>query len=176
MKILITGFLVFACWASFSTWIYVCKIKAMCGDSEPVVVSVLMVNDPYRPDSLLTTSSATPVRPGMVLVYFAYDKSEIPGNSRLPGYSDSSIMYMNYNTEAGLFITGHTDSKGTDDYNMALGYRRAQSIRDYFVNGGIAAEKITIVSKGEEEPIESNSTDEGRAINRRASVSVIINK
>jgi len=176
MKILITGFLVFACWASFSTWIYVCKIKGMCGDSEPVVVSVLKIDDAYPPDSSSTTSAVTPVRPGMVLVYFAYDKSEIEGSARLPGYSDSSIMYMNYNSEAGLFITGHTDSKGTDDYNMALGYRRAQSIRDYFVDGGIPAEKITISSKGEEEPVESNSTDEGRAKNRRASVSVIINK
>jgi OOP family OmpA-OmpF porin len=69
-------------------------------------------------------------------------------------------------------ITGYTDDKGSDIYNQALGYRRAQSVQDYFKSKGVTAEKITLDSKGEKEPAENNSTDVGRSKNRRASISI----
>jgi OOP family OmpA-OmpF porin len=76
------------------------------------------------------------------------------------------------NSDAGLLITGHTDSKGSDEYNKALGYRRAQSVQLYFETKGFPPGKITIDSKGEKEPAEDNITDEGREKNRRTSVKI----
>jgi OmpA-OmpF porin, OOP family len=64
-------------------------------------------------------------------------------------------------------IEGHTDNIGTDAYNMGLGMRRANAVRDALVSRGIAAHRLETVSKGEREPVADNRTREGRAENRR---------
>ncbi|MCA1757670.1 MAG: OmpA family protein [Bacteroidales bacterium] len=76
------------------------------------------------------------------------------------------------NPEAEIHITGHTDAIGSDEYNMALGYRRAHSAKVFFESKGFPSDKITIDSRGEKEPAEDNTTHEGRAKNRRASVTI----
>jgi OOP family OmpA-OmpF porin len=82
------------------------------------------------------------------------------------------MAYLHQNVKAGISITGYTDAVGSDDYNQALGYRRAQSAQSYFISKGMPAEKIVIGSKGEKEPAADNSTLAGRANNRRTSISV----
>ena len=62
---------------------------------------------------------------------------------------------------------GHTDSQGTDAYNQHLSERRAHSVREYLVKGGIDNNRIDVVGKGEAEPVASNDTADGRAQNRR---------
>ncbi|MFO7573754.1 MAG: OmpA family protein [Bacteroidales bacterium] len=183
MRILATGLLIFACWASLSTWLYVCKIRGLCNERGSITVSTSEVSNTSTSDSLAITPEAKsvtpemkPVAPEMLLVYFEFDKSSFAIDSGLSAFSDATISYMSRHSESGLVITGHTDNKGSVDYNQALGYRRAQSIKNYFESNGVAAGKITIVSKGENEPVENNSTDKGRAKNRRASISVITNK
>jgi outer membrane protein OmpA-like peptidoglycan-associated protein len=170
MKILTTGFLVFLCWASLSTWLYVCKIKGLCSEHETIMISTIKVNDAFTADSLPNTLAGKPAVPDKLLVYFAFDKSAFITDSDVAKFYDASITYMFHNSEAGFRITGHTDSKGSEAYNKALGYRRAISVRDYFESKGIPAGKMSIESKGETEPTENNNTDEGRAANRRASV------
>jgi OOP family OmpA-OmpF porin len=64
-------------------------------------------------------------------------------------------------------VEGHTDWIGSDDYNQRLGLRRAQAVRQYFVDRGIGAGRISAQSFGESRPIATNETDEGRALNRR---------
>jgi len=64
-------------------------------------------------------------------------------------------------------VEGHTDSLGSEQYNQDLGLRRARSVRDFLVKGGVRADKISAMSYGETRPIASNDTDEGRALNRR---------
>ena len=77
------------------------------------------------------------------------------------------IEYVNYN-DYEVVIEGHTDSKGTNAYNMALGMRRAQSVKAKLLEFGMDPGRIVgTVSKGEEEPVATNTTDEGRAQNRR---------
>jgi outer membrane protein OmpA-like peptidoglycan-associated protein len=176
MKTLVTGFLIFVCWASLATWIYVCKIKGLCNEKEAIAFSASLEGDTSMSDSLLITPEMEPVAPGILLVYFEFDKSTFVIDSLLSVFSDASISYTNSHTESSLIIIGHTDAIGSGDYNLDLGYRRAQSIKDYFVREGMADGKITIVSKGENEPADDNSTDEGRAKNRRASISIITNK
>lgn len=172
MKTITIGFLVFIFWSSLSTWFYVCKIKGLCGRPETVQVSALKVNDAYSADSVPETLAAKPAMPDRLLVYFAYDKSDFIPGSDISKFYDASITYMNQSPNAALQIIGHTDSKGSDEYNQALGLRRAQSLIEYFKSKGIPVEKLKVESKGEKEPAENNSTDEGRAKNRRAAVTI----
>ena len=96
---------------------------------------------------------------------FDFDKSVVK-----PQYFEmlhKFIEYVNFN-DYEVVIEGHTDSKGTDAYNMALGMRRAQSVKAKLLEFGMDSNRIVgTVSKGEEEPVATNTTDEGRAQNRR---------
>lgn len=76
---------------------------------------------------------------------------------------------------ARILLEGHTDSIGTDEYNMDLGQRRAESVRDFLVETftPLQASQFTIRSQGESQPIASNDTDEGRAQNRRVEIEVM---
>ena len=65
-------------------------------------------------------------------------------------------------------IEGHADSRGTNEYNLALGERRAQPVRDYIISLGIPAARITIVSKGEEAPTCRDEAESCWPLNRRA--------
>ena len=96
---------------------------------------------------------------------FDFDKSDVK-----PQYYEmlhKFIEYVNYNNY-DVVIEGHTDSKGTNEYNMKLGMRRAVSVRDKLLEFGMDPSRIIgVTSKGEEQPVALNSTDEGRALNRR---------
>ena len=96
---------------------------------------------------------------------FDFDKSVVK-----PQYFEmlhKFIEYVNFN-DYEVVIEGHTDSKGTNAYNMALGMRRAQSVKAKLLEFGMDPGRIVgTVSKGEEEPVATNTTDEGRAQNRR---------
>ena len=96
---------------------------------------------------------------------FDFDKSVVK-----PQYFEmlhKFVEYVNYN-DYEVVIEGHTDSKGTNAYNMALGMRRAQSVKAKLLEFGMDPGRIVeTVSKGEEESVATNTTDEGRAQNRR---------
>ena len=72
-----------------------------------------------------------------------------------------------------IIAVGNTDSVGTDAYNMALGQRRAQSIKAYLVSKGVDGSRIYTESKGKSNPVASNATAEGRAKNRRTDIEVV---
>ena len=72
-------------------------------------------------------------------------------------------------------ISGHTDSKGADDYNKKLSERRAKSVTDYLISKGISASRLRSAGYGEEKPIATNDTDEGRQLNRRTEFEIIGN-
>ena len=94
-----------------------------------------------------------------------FDKSDVK-----PQYYEmlhKFIEYVNYNNY-NVVIEGHTDSKGTNEYNMKLGMRRAISVRNKLVEFGLdPARVIGVDSMGEREPVATNETDEGRFENRR---------
>lgn len=77
------------------------------------------------------------------------------------------IQFMLANPDYKVVLDGHTDSRGAKEYNIALGLKRAQAVANVLVNKGISRDKISVNSFGEEEPIVSNESDEGRAQNRR---------
>ena len=72
-----------------------------------------------------------------------------------------------------IIAVGNTDSVGTDAYNMALGQRRAQSVKSYLTSKGVDGSRIYTESKGKSNPVASNATAEGRAKNRRTDIEVV---
>jgi len=75
-----------------------------------------------------------------------------------------------------LLIVGHTDSKGTDAYNMSLSERRAAAVVNYLASQGVARTRLRPAGRGELEPVATNDTDEGRAMNRRVEVAIYANQ
>jgi outer membrane protein OmpA-like peptidoglycan-associated protein len=173
MKILVIGFLVLFGWSALSTYIYVCKIKGLCSEQATIENSTVSNGAATPKDSLpVVLVPEKAVIPENLLIYFAFDKSEFNSESKTDKYSDESNAYFNKNSQAMLIITGHTDAIGSEEYNQALGYRRAQSVQRYFITRGILEKKIIIESKGEKEPADDNNTTSGRAKNRRTAITI----
>jgi len=98
-------------------------------------------------------------------VFFDFDKYDIrPGDAKV---LDGNASWLKSNDNLVL-IEGHADERGTNEYNLALGERRAKSTMNYLVSQGIQASRITIISYGEERPVCTEKTEECWAKNRRA--------
>ena len=173
MKNLIIGFLVLFSWSALSTYIYVCKIKGFCNEQETIGTGAVNPDDVIAGDTLLKPLvREQAVIPENLVIYFAFDKSEFNSDAETNKYFDRSNAYLDQNSQARLSITGHTDAIGSDEYNQALGYQRAQSVQHYFENKGMPANKIIAESKGEKEPADVNKTSAGRANNRRTVITI----
>lgn len=96
------------------------------------------------------------------------------GNSQLKGNAFANLgklsAFLNQYPERTLVIEGHTDSVGNESSNQALSQRRADSVRQYLLQQGVAANRLTAFGKGENAPIASNDSVSGRALNRRVEV------
>lgn len=99
-------------------------------------------------------------------VFFAYDKYDLSDDAKatLARQAEWLKKYSN----VGVTIEGHTDERGTREYNLALGDRRANSARNYLVSMGIPSSRITTISYGEERPEATGSDEASWAQNRRA--------
>ncbi len=98
-------------------------------------------------------------------IFFDYDKYEIKPES----YSELANVLKFLKKYPALFVEigGHTDSKGTDDYNFKLSQKRAQAVADYFLSNGIEKSKITIKGFGASKPLVENNSEANRQVNRR---------
>ncbi|MFL2699338.1 MAG: peptidoglycan-associated lipoprotein Pal [SAR86 cluster bacterium] len=101
-------------------------------------------------------------------VYFEFDKYNLSTRSiqALKGV----IELMKENDSIEITIAGHADERGTREYNLALGQRRAESVADYMVLKGISRSRLTIKSYGEEMPMMQGSNERSWARNRRAEI------
>jgi peptidoglycan-associated lipoprotein len=99
-------------------------------------------------------------------IYFDYDKSDIRPDqvSALQG----NAAWLKSNTNVRFTIEGHCDERGSEEYNLALGDRRANTVKEFLVAQGVAANRIMTVSYGEERPVCREMTEECYAKNRRA--------
>jgi peptidoglycan-associated lipoprotein len=99
-------------------------------------------------------------------VYFDFDKYDIrPEDAKT---LDANATWLKSNAENLVLIEGHCDERGTNEYNLALGERRAKATMNYLVSQGIQANRITIISYGEERPVCNEKTEACWAKNRRA--------
>ena len=101
----------------------------------------------------------------LVDVYFAYDVADLSDQAR--GILGKNADVMKKWPTTKVMVEGHADARGTNEYNTALGERRASVIRDYLVTLGIDASRLTIVSKGEEEPACRDEAETCWSLNRR---------
>ncbi|MEY3585112.1 MAG: hypothetical protein RLZZ243_176 [Bacteroidota bacterium] len=98
-------------------------------------------------------------------IYFDYDKDNI--QTQYESYLIEMIRMVKSHSDLRILITGHTDSDGSDSYNVQLSKRRAAALVRFFELNGLAKSRIEIDFKGEKEPIDRNDTDDGKQKNRR---------
>ena len=99
-------------------------------------------------------------------VHFGYDSYEVDSEGR--DVLARNVEWLRQNSRAKVELEGHADSRGTIEYNLALGAKRAKSVKDALVNQGIAADRISTISYGEELPLCRDESEECWARNRRA--------
>lgn len=107
-------------------------------------------------------------------VLFEFGKSDLTAASKQS--LDKIVVVFNKYPDTNVEIQGHTDSKGSNDYNMTLSVKRATTVVDYLKSKGIAAERLTVKGFGEEVPKYDNETEEGRAQNRRVEFLITANE
>jgi len=99
-------------------------------------------------------------------VYFDYDKSDLSDSTRAT--LQSNAQWLRANPGRTVLVEGHCDERGTVEYNLALGQRRAASVKDYLVGLGIDAPRLKTVSYGKERPVDPGQDEAARGKNRRA--------
>lgn len=99
-------------------------------------------------------------------VRFDYDRYDLRSEDR--GVLQQNADWLKQNAGAKAEIEGHTDERGTVEYNLALGAKRAKSVKDYLVSLGISADRLSTISYGEELPLCHESTEDCFSRNRRA--------
>lgn len=103
-------------------------------------------------------------------VTFEFDKARLTPNARV--ILDGVAGALEKRPDIKVEIGGHTDSKGSDAYNLSLSDKRSKSVKDYLVSKGIAGDRMTTRGYGESMPVADNNSDEGRELNRRVELKV----
>lgn len=100
------------------------------------------------------------------IVYFGFDQSSV--SSEYSQVLDAHAKFLNENTNVSVLVEGHADERGTPDYNIALGERRAKSVVTYLENMGVSPSQLSVVSYGEEKPMVKDHSESAFSKNRRA--------
>ena len=108
------------------------------------------------------------------MVNFGFDSSNL--TSAAMANLDKLAEVLKNNPDTNINIYGHTDSKGSDEYNLSLSDRRAAAVKSYLASKGIASSRMIPMGVGEKEPIATNDTDAGRAQNRRVEFAITANE
>lgn len=141
---------------------YLNAIDSIQADSED--------NTPLQKDLYLI-----PIEVGLTVrlknIYFDFDKASLKRESFIE--LNKVVEFLKQNSTVEIEISGHTDSKGSDDYNLALSQGRSQSVVDYIVSQGIERFRLTAHGYGETKAIDSNDTETGRANNRRVEFTIL---
>ena len=99
-------------------------------------------------------------------IMFEYDKYDVKESYKSELQAVSA--WMTKNSSAKVSVEGHCDDRGTNEYNLALGDRRAKAVKDYLVSLGVLSSRIETISYGEEKPVCTEQSEECWAKNRRA--------
>jgi len=105
-------------------------------------------------------------------IYFDLDESALADESQAAVEAKAPVLLRHQNMR--IRITGHADSQGSDEYNLALGLRRAAEVRRYLAALGIDESRVEIVTLGEERPAVEGRTEEAYALNRRVEFEIIV--
>ncbi len=146
-----------------------CPIKIDGEDRDRDGIEDSLDQCPNTPCDFTVDSKGCPVKANL-RIHFETDKSRITEFSRplVEKFADFLIT----NKGSLVHIIGHTDYRGSDTYNMILSKKRAKSVREALVELGVSASRLSTEGKGESEPMATNKTDEGMALNRRIEVNL----
>ena len=121
-------------------------------------------------DSATTYSYDTDPKTALIKVgdrvLFGYDSSELDDDDR--SVLDNQAKFLNQNPSLKVTIEGHCDERGTREYNLALGEKRASAVKDYLISVGINSERLSVVSYGKERPQVLGSNKAAWSMNRRS--------
>lgn len=145
-----------------------CASKKKTTDTDPLAVDStdgagLSLN---AGDLQLNGDSDTNRAGALKTVYFDYSSANITGMTKET--LDSNAQFLKTNTAVRVQVEGHCDERGSVQFNLALGEKRAQSVRDYLVAQGVESGRITIISLGKEKPMAFGHDEEAWSQNRRA--------
>ncbi|MGO5000427.1 peptidoglycan-associated lipoprotein Pal [Oceanisphaera sp. W20_SRM_FM3] len=100
------------------------------------------------------------------VIYFEFDQDEVSGH--YAQVLEAHANYLRSNPSVSILVEGHADERGTPEYNIALGERRAKAVTSYLQSLGVSGAQLAIVSYGEEKPADASHTDSAFSKNRRA--------
>ena len=135
-------------------------------DSVVSSVEVSVKDDKNKADEVFDYSSKAIM--ANAVVYFDFDQYTLSSKSIQTLRSIAQVMEDNKDLE--ITVSGHADERGTREYNLALGQRRGEAVRDYLLLNGISKNRITVKSYGEEYPLVKGSNESSWAKNRRAEI------
>ena len=101
-------------------------------------------------------------------VFFAYDSSQLTDNAEEVLDTQVNWLNMRKHKEVNVVVQGYCDERGTREYNLALGERRANAVKNYLVSQGVEADRISVISYGKERPAVLGNNEAAWAQNRRA--------
>lgn len=128
--------------------------------------NVLDTTDVIDPGLSLTVSGSDTGRlEGLYTVNFEYDKARLTDESR--ALLASNVDWIKSNPAKIVQLEGHCDERGSTEYNLALGDRRARSVKEYLVSLGVDASKLIVISYGKEKPISTGDAESDHFKNRR---------
>ncbi len=103
---------------------------------------------------------------GLHTIYFEYDKAGLTSEAKK--LISENIDWIKKNEKSTIQIEGHTDERGSVEYNLALGDRRAKAVRKYLVDSGIDGKRLKVISYGKEKPVATGDSESAFSKNRRA--------
>jgi len=159
---MIIGLLV---WGIF--WVGCAKKQMIKPPEEP---KPPVVETPAPPKEEPTVRQEWESIPEIEMVHFDFDKYEIRSDARQILIKNAA--YLKNSPDLKVLVEGHCDERGTTEYNLALGQKRASAVRDYYIKLGIDGGRIATISYGEEKPLDPASNEEAWAKNRRAETKI----
>jgi outer membrane protein OmpA-like peptidoglycan-associated protein len=164
------------------SWFWNCNRKDYCPDCQPKAIVAEVAAAPVVADTVTvqtedtTQANLTPEEKVLfepLDVYFQSGKSSINRTEEINTWLTAAKAYLEKNPNEKLSLAGHTDSDGDDASNVALSEKRASIVKAILVKDGFADAGLTVIGKGESEPIAENDTPENKAKNRRVSIRLI---
>ena len=144
----------------------VAKLEPTSEAKERQPVQAPVIETPEVEEKEVMVTEETPIKLSLRDINFDFDKSDLRSDAR--EMLAEHARKLQKTPKAKVMIEGHCDERGTIEYNIALGERRAFAVKTYLVNFGVDAARLSTISYGKERPLDNRSNEEAWAKNRRA--------
>lgn len=153
--------------AGFCLVLFACAQRKVVKPPEPLVTPPTPIEQPGEAEVRYSDWQAVME---VKTIYFDFDSSDLKEEAR-DGLKENA-EYLKNNADLNILVEGHCDERGTIEYNLALGQRRAMVVRDYYISLGLPGSRIGTISYGEEKPVDPGHSEAAWAKNRRAETKV----